>query len=347
MRLSLVFWETTKSCNLECSHCRASATSSRAPEELTTVEAKAFIKNLSTFSKPVLVFSGGEPLIREDIFELCRYTYDAGLKPAIATNATLISYNVAKRLKASGVDIIAVSVYGSNARVHDGFCGESGAFEKTIKGIENAQKAGIKFQLNTTITKKNLQELKNLADFCIQRDACAYHVFFLVPTGRGKYLNGDRISPDEYETAFNDIYDMQMKLSLSIKVTCAPHYYRVMAQRNVKRNVSIVNPAQGRQSGKGCLAGTGVCFVSHNGGIFGCGYLTIEAGNLRKQNFKEIWFESELLNILRDEAKLVGKCGFCEFKSVCGGCRARAYAATNNYLEEEPECLYQPLNVKY
>lgn len=285
--------------------------------------------------------------MREDIYELARYATDSGLKTALATNATLISEEVAGRLKESGVKIVAVSVYGASAQTHDRFCGKAGAFEKTVRGIENVRKAGIDFQINTTITKKNLSELEAMADFSLEQGAVAYHIFFLVPTGRGKSIQGDEISPQEYEEAFNCIYDLRLNSPLRIKVTCAPHYYRVLRQRIAKEKGELSFDIDGFSAlTKGCLAGQSVCFISHEGEVFGCGYLAIPAGDLKEQDFKSIWFESELFKILRDDSKLEGKCAVCEFKKVCGGCRARAYAATGDYLEEEPSCVYQPLTVK-
>lgn len=346
-RLRLIFWETTRACNLECPHCRAQAEGRRSPLDLKTSEAKRFIEQVASFSKPILVFSGGEPLLREDIYELARYATDLGLKATLATNATLITKDVASRLKESGIRIVAVSIYGSSAQAHDRFCGEIGAFEGTLIGMENLKNAGIALQINTTITKKNLGELEAIGDFALKQDAVAYHIFFLVPTGRGKCLEGDEMSPWGYEEAFNRLYDLQLHFPIRIKATCAPHYYRVMHQRFCEGGQGRALPTfAAERATKGCLAGQGVCFVSHKGEVFGCGYLPIAAGDLRKNDFKSIWFESELFNILRDDSKLQGRCGACEFKKLCGGCRARAYAATGNYLEEEPECLYQPLTVR-
>ncbi|MCQ9205874.1 MAG: radical SAM protein [Omnitrophica bacterium] len=332
---------------MRCPHCRAQAEATRSPQELTGDEAKRFMREISAFAKPRLVFSGGEPLVREDIYELIAYASGLGLRPAVATNATMITKEVAQRLKKVKVEVAAVSIYGSNSSVHDEFCGHSGAFKATHLGIKNIKKAGISLQINTTLTKRNLSELEAMADFAHTQGASAYHVFFLVPTGRGRYLKGDSISPGEYEEAFNRLYELQMSSSLSIKVTCAPHYYRVFRQKEAQQhNKGLFRKDFHPRMTKGCLTGQGVCFVSHKGEVFGCGYLDILAGDLRKQDFRKIWFESELFKSLRDDSQLLGKCAICEFKKVCGGCRARAYAATANYLEEEPECLYQPLTEK-
>lgn len=360
--LRLLFWETTRACNLECPHCRAQAQKSRSPHELSTLEAKRFIDQLSALAKPILVFSGGEALVRDDIYELIGYARQRGLKATLATNAALIDRDSAKRLKESGILLAAVSVYGSNAETHDSFCGASGAFARTLSGIENIKSAGIKLQINTTITRKNLSELENIGALALGLGALSYHIFFLVPVGRGLAIEGDEISPLEYEEAFNRLYDFQLKFPLHIKPTCAPHYYRILRQRLSKEGNSQMlerglshgmshgcsADSQGFGSGgfkaitKGCLAGQGVCFVSYKGEVFGCGYLPLAAGDLRKQDFREIWLESELFKSLRDDSRLSGKCGICEFKKVCGGCRARGYWATGDYLSQEPYCVYEP-----
>lgn len=344
MNPRLVFWETTRSCNLGCPHCRASAQDERSPQELSTAEGKRFLDEVASVSKPILVFSGGEPLLREDIFELSEYATSLGVKTAIATNATLVDEAAAKRLKESGIKIAAVSIYGPDRDSHNAFIGKPGVFKETVRGLNKLKDADIPIQINTTITKKNLDQLEALEKFALDCGACSYHVFFLVPTGRGKSMEGDDITPKEYEEAFNRLYDIQSGSSLRIKATCAPHYYRVLLERSSNK---IKKPSSSFGAiTKGCLAGQSVCFVSHKGGVFGCGYLPIAAGDLRKDDFKKIWASSELFNELRDDSKLQGKCGICEFKRVCSGCRARAYAATGNYLEEEPECVYQPLTGK-
>src|SRR3990167_2834934 len=232
--LRLIFWETTRACNLECPHCRASAVKNRPPEELSTQEAKRFIDSAASFSKPILVFSGGEALLREDIFELIEYASGAGLKPTLASNASLITPDTAARLKQSGTRLIAVSLYGSNAQAPDDFCGQKGAFEKSLQGIRNLKAAGLSLQINTTITRKNLGELEAIGKLALDIGALSYHIFFLVPVGRGLGMEGDEITPREYEDAFNRLYDFKSKFPIHIKPTCAPHYYRVARQREKK-----------------------------------------------------------------------------------------------------------------
>lgn len=342
MDLRLIFWETTRACNLECPHCRASAQNKRSAEELTTQEAKRFIKEAASFAKPIIVFSGGEALLRDDIYELIRYADESGLKPALATNASLVTEDAAGRLRKSGVKMIAVSVYGASAAAHDSFCGQGGAFEKTLAGIKRIKDVGLPLQINTTITKRNLAEIEEIGALSLAQGAVSYHIFFLVPVGRGKAIEGDEITAEEYETSFNRLYDFKSNSPLHIKATCAPHYYRVARQRDAKDNLHQYSPAFHEMT-KGCLAGQGVCFVSYKGEVFGCGYLPVKAGDLRKEDFKTVWFESELFKTLRDDSKLKGRCGVCEFKKACGGCRARAYSAAGDYLSEEPYCAYQPL----
>lgn len=342
--LRLIFWETTKKCNLKCAHCRASAEQKSSPSELTTRESKRFISQVAAFAKPILVFSGGEPFIREDIFELLQYADEFGLRTGIATNATMITGPVAAKLKKSRIGIVAISIYGPDAESHDTFCSNEGTFKRAMEGISNLKEKGIPFQINTTITKQNIKHLEAMADFAVKHGAGAYHVFFLVPTGRGRYIKGDEISPYEYESAFNRLYDLQSVFSLHIKATCAPHYYRVSKQRCAQEGCEML-PGY-NSSTKGCLAGQEVCFLSDKGEVFGCGYLPISVGNIKERNFEEIWSDSFLFSMMRDESKLEGKCGVCEYKHVCGGCRARAYASTGNYLGEEPECVYQPSRLR-
>ena len=357
----LIFWETTRACNLACPHCRASAIKSRLPEELTTQEAKEFINSAASFSKSIFVFSGGEALLRDDIFELIRYANNAGLTCTLATNGSLITLEIAHQLKENGIRLAAVSIYGPDSDAHDSFCGQKGAFERSVAGIQNLKSAGVALQINTTITKRNLSELEAIGRFALEQGAVSYHVFFLVPVGRGKAIEGDEITPQEYEDAFNRLYDFKSRFPLPIKPTCAPHYYRLMRQRDANRREYVSQKSEnnlnsGELSGKnkqpfhemtkGCLAGQGVCFVSYKGEVFGCGYLPVKAGDLRQQDFKTIWDESELFKTLRDDTTLRDKCGICEFKKVCGGCRARAFAAYGDYLKEEPYCVYEPISKK-
>lgn len=339
----LIAWELTGACNLECVHCRASATKEPDPNELSTEEAKRFIDDVANFAKPVIILTGGEPLIRDDIYEIAQYGSDRGMRMVMATNGMLITQDVAHRLKSRGIQRVSISIDGASAKTHDDFRGMSGAFDGALKGISALKEAGVGLQINTTITRRNLDEMPKILDLALELGAEALHIFMLVPTGRGEILRNEEIPPEEYERALNWFYDVQKETPIQLKATCAPHYFRIMYQR-AKQEGTPIDMGKGGFGAmtRGCLGGTGFCFVSKVGEIYPCGYLPALAGNIREQPFEEIWRDSKVFNDLRDVDKLKGKCGRCEYKRVCGGCRARAYAKTGDYLVEEPYCVYRP-----
>ncbi len=353
----LIAWELTGSCNLKCVHCRASAVKDRDPDELTTQEIRSTIDNIASFSSPILILTGGEPLVREDVFEIARYGTEKGLRVVVGTNATLITPEVAGKLLDAGVKRISVSIDGSTPDAHDKFRGLSGAFENTLAGAKAAQEAGLDFQVNTTVTKRNVHDVQAIHDLAIEFGAVAHHIFLLVPTGRGEDLKDEEISPEEYEKVLNWMYDMQKKadgrapssghVQVFMKATCAPHFFRVMDQRSKEEGIEVTADGAGLNARTGgCLGGTGFCFISRTGDVNPCGYLPVSAGNIREQSFREIWEDSVLFKDLRDPRKLKGKCGKCEYKVACGGCRARAFAKYGDYLEAEPYCMYKPAGWK-
>jgi len=345
-RLNLVAWEITRSCNLKCSHCRASAVDSRSPDELSTSDCHRLIDEISRVGKPVLILTGGEPLVRADVFDIARYGVAGGLRVVMGSNGTLIDDKTARELKGIPVTRIAVSLDFPEPALQDKFRGMSGAFEMAISGIEAIRRAGIELQINSTLTKQNIGYLDQLLRLAIELKAVAFHPFFLVPTGRGKGLQEDELTAEEYELALNWIYDRQIELGdrIFFKPTDAPHYLRVMKQR--QRNGATAPARSGANPAhtmtRGCLAGTGFCFISHTGSVQGCGYLDIAAGNVKERPFGEIWERSDLFSSLRDLSRLKGKCGACEYKRICGGCRARAFETTGDFLEAEPYCQYRP-----
>lgn len=377
----LIFWETTAGCNLECIHCRRITVADQlVPQDLTTEESFRLIDEIAAFARPIFVLSGGEPLFRPDIFDIARYASDADLIVALATNGTLIDANVARKIRDSGVRRVSISFDGADASTHDIFRG-SGAFDRAIEGARYLTEAGVPFQINTTVAKHNSHQMDDTLALAHRTGAQALHLFLLVPVGCGVEIADDQqISANEYEDILNWMYDAEMQQTIELKATCAPHYFRIVRQRQAEeRRLGIIrerpqsmhrqDSAGGSRSGgnghpssghpgahpsersvmnaatKGCLAGTGVCFVSHRGEIFPCGYLPVEAGNIREQSFQQIWEESQLFQELRDPDLLEGKCGLCEFKNVCGGCRARAYGMTHEYLGEEPFCTYVPRSI--
>lgn len=340
----LIAWELTNACNLACRHCRASAIKCPGSDELSTDEAKRFVDEIAAF-KPILILTGGEPLLRDDVYEIARYATDKGMRVVLGSNATLITPKVAEKLKNAGIQRVSVSIDGASRETHDAFRGEPGAFDTALRGIGILKKAGIGFQINTTITRRNIDEIPRIYDFAVDIGAAALHIFLLVPTGRGRDIEYEEIPPEEYERVLNWFYDKQKEAKIQLKATCAPHYFRIVRQRGKlegTRPQSVKSHGHGFAAmTKGCLGGTGFCFVSRIGDVYPCGYLPALAGNIREQPFSEIWQTSKVFNDLRDMAKLKGKCGRCEFRAVCGGCRARAYAATGDYLEEEPYCVYR------
>lgn len=356
----LIFWETTAGCNLRCIHCRRVTVANQlTPQDLTTAEAFQLIDQIVELGKPVFVLSGGEPLFRPDIFEIARYASDVGLPVALATNGTLVNAEVAAQIKASGVKRVSISFDGADAATHDAFRGLSGSFDAAVRGFQELRKIGLPVQINTTVANHNKTQLESMLQLAKDLDAVGLHLFLLVPVGCGVQIAEEQmISAREYEQVLNWLYDTeQSEPHLQLKATCAPHYFRVMRVRQAQDKRSGLDrslPAshdrqlnghphgQMHAATKGCLAGTGVCFVSHRGEIFPCGYLPIEAGHIRRQTFSDVWLNSPLFAELRNPDILEGKCGICQFKSLCSGCRARAYGITGNYLAEEPFCSYQP-----
>ncbi|MGZ4815087.1 MAG: radical SAM protein [Terriglobales bacterium] len=382
----LIFWEVTKGCNLRCIHCRATATELSSPTDLATARAIDIIKQISDFANPILVLSGGEPLYRHDIFELAHFATDRGLRVALATNGTLVTKQVARRIVESGVKRVSISLDGADSLTHDTFRGIPGAFDAAIYGMKNLQELGMSVQINMTIAKHNAKQLPGVLELARRLGADALHTFLLVPVGCGVDIAAEQmVSPQEYEQMLNWFYDQSKTGDIELKATCAPHYFRVVRQRRAAErreavaagtmtyggvkpaigpdemampgsNAVVIKPKghhTGHPSGhpgdpemnamtKGCLAGTGVCFISHEGEVFPCGYLPVLAGDLRKKKFAEIWNDSVVFEQLRDTNNLKGKCGCCEFRNVCMGCRARAFAATGDMLDPEPFCVYEP-----
>ena len=343
--LRLLFWETTTGCNLECMHCRRLNVSRQlAKNDLTTKEGLAFIDALTTTEKPILVLSGGEPLMRSDIFELAAHAIECGLTVALATNGTLVTKKIAGKIKNVGIDRVSISIDGKSAKTHDGFRKLPGSFDRALEGIAHLRAQDVPVQINSTVAKHNDDQLSGIYDLAISVGAMALHLFMLVPVGCGMQIADEiMLSAERQEEILNWFYDRSKTKTLQMKATCAPHYYRIMRQRAQAEGTKIDRSIHGMAAvTKGCLAGTSVCFVSHKGQVFPCGYLPLEVGNVKNQPFEEIWEKASLFETLRRPELLKGKCGVCEYIKVCGGCRARAYGKVGDVLEEEPYCIYQP-----
>lgn len=360
--LRLVFWETTKACNLSCRHCRAVPQTTIGPNEFSTREALGLIDQIAEIAKPVLVLSGGEPLFRPDLFDIGAYGVERGFRMALGTNGTLITEKLAKRIAETGFARVAISLDGADPETHDRFRGQPGAYARAMLGISRLREAGVSVQINSTIAKHNVAEVSQILDTALGVGADALHLFMLVPVGCGLEIAPSEMLPaDEYERVLHWFDDQSKTCSIDLKATCAPHYYRIRAQRleedrqrgdttthfiapGTKANAAPAFTGGQHLSAmtRGCLAGTSVCFVSNEGEVYPCGYLPVSAGSVRHERFADIWRGSEVFRLLRDPNALEGKCHDCRYQVLCGGCRARAYAATGSFLAEEPFCTYRP-----
>lgn len=342
--LRLVAWEITRNCNLNCVHCRAAATMGPYDGELDTKACLTLLDQIAESGQPIVILTGGEPLLRPDIFEVASYGTSKGLRMVMAVNGTLVTPETAAKMAESGIKRISISIDGATKEVHDNFRGVPGAFEGAMNGIGLAREAGIEFQVNTTITQRNLDQIPSILKLAEDLGAAALHIFLLVPTGRGKYIANEGIDAETYEKTLNWFYDQREKTKLQLKATCAPHYYRILRQRAKEEGKTVTFDSHGLDAvTRGCLGGTGFCFVSHTGIVQPCGFLDLNSGDVTRDSFVNIWKNSEVFNNLRNYSLYTGKCGACEYKRVCGGCRARAYEATDgDYLSEEPLCSYIP-----
>jgi len=339
----LIAWEVTRSCNLACKHCRAEAHEEPYPGELSTEEAKALIDTFPEVGNPIIIFTGGDPMMRKDVYELVAYATDKGLRCVMSPNGTLITPETAKQMKESGVQRCSISIDGPSAAFHDKFRGVLGAFDQSMRGIQYLKDAGIEFQVNTTVTRENLPYFKDIFNLCEAIGAVAWHIFLLVPTGRAAQMGAEVITAEEYEEVLNWFYDFRKTTNMHLKATCAPHYYRIMRQRAKKEGIPVTPENFGMDAfTRGCLGGTGFCFISHVGQVQPCGYLELDCGNIKKTPFPEIWRTSEQFRQFRTKEEYDGKCGVCEYHNVCGGCRARGYSMSGDHMAEEPLCSYTP-----
>ncbi len=328
------------------------------------------ISSMPELGRPILVFSGGEPLMRPDLFELAEHARGVGLPIALATNGTIMNEAVAQKIIDVGFQRISMSFDGPDAATHDGFRKIDGAFDSSVAAFRLLKSMGMSLQINTTVARHNYLKLDAMYQLAIDLGADALHIFMLVPVGCGMELTEEiMLKPEEYEKAMHWIYDRSLEGKLHLKATCAPHYFRIMHQRQRESGQKLpvsahphksMGPQGGAPKGhpgghpggdmsamtKGCLAGQAVCFVSHEGEVFPCGYLPVTSGNVKTTPLPTIWRDSKIFGEIRDDSKLEGKCGLCEYKRVCMGCRARAYAETQSYLAEEPNCEYVPLRLR-
>lgn len=343
----IVIWEVTRACALQCLHCRAEAQYQADPRQLTFEEGKKLIDQIAEMDRPLFVFTGGDPLMRPDLYELARYAIDerklpVSMTPSATPRVTLEAIHQAKEV---GLSRWAFSLDGSNAEIHDHFRGTKGSYDLTMKGIEHLKQLQIPIQVNTTVSKYNLEDLPAIAGKVKEMGAVLWSVFFLVPTGRG--MQKDMISAEEHEEVMKWLTVVQRTMPYGVKTTEAPHYRRVFLQEEKKRGQNQGEAAAKRvdllgRAPKGVNDGNGFVFISHIGDVYPSGFLPVVCGNVRERPIADIYRNSPVMRQLRDKSQLKGKCGVCEFNRICGGSRARAYAVTGDYLESDPYCIYLP-----
>ena len=311
-----------------CDHCYREA-GCKAEEELSTAEAKTLLEQIDKAGFKIMIFSGGEPLTRPDILELVEYATSLGLRSVFGTNGTLITLEMAQKLKNAGAMGMGISLDSMDKKKHNEFRKFEGAWEGAVQGMRNCRAVGLPFQIHTTVMDWNNHELEAITDFAVAEGAVAHHFFFLVPTGRAKTIEAESLRAEQYEETLTRIMKKQTEVDIELKPTCAPQFMRIAAQMGVKTRFR-----------RGCLAGTAYCIISPRGKVQPCAYLNMELGDVRETPFDEIWKNNEVLNTLRT-LEYKGGCGECNFKKACGGCRARAaYYHDGDYMAEEPWCLY-------
>ncbi|MBF0386386.1 MAG: radical SAM protein [Candidatus Omnitrophica bacterium] len=322
----IISWNITKACQLKCRHCYRDAGTKEA-DELTTAEGKDLIEQIALAGFKILIISGGEPLMRKDVYELIAHAKDHGLRPVLGTNGIMIDTSVARRLKAAGLTRAGISLDSTNEAVHDDFRQDAGSWQGSLAGMKACVAEGLDFQIHTTVTTYNYQDVEKITDLAVSLGAKAHHIFFLVPTGRGKDLAAV-IPSSEYQLLLKKIMQKQLTVPIELKPVCAPQFVPLAHDLH-----------QPTRFTRGCLAGVSYCCILPNGDVHPCPYFPIKVGNVRNQKFSLMWRDHALFKELRS-GEYNGNCGGCQHKSSCGGCRARAYAQTGNYMDFDPECIY-------
>ncbi len=337
----IMFWELTQACDLACKHCRACAQPERDPLELSTIEGERLLVEARDMGTPLVVLTGGDPAKRPDLVHLVRFGRQLGLRMALTPSATpLVTPELLRELVDAGLSRLAVSLDGVRRGQHDAFRGVQGSYGHTLSILREAHALGLTTQVNTTLTAYNEHDLDRLADLLTKFEIELWSVFLLVPTGRGQDLSG--LEPHAVEAQLEKLADISERVPFDIKTTAAPHFRRVLLQRKTRKS-AVVGLADGiGRAPRGVNDGQGVVFVSHRGEIFPSGFLPISCGSVRSDRLGEVYRNHPLMRSLRDPDALQGKCGRCEFRRVCGGSRARAYAVHGDPLAEEPSCAYQP-----
>jgi len=350
----LVIWETTRACELACHHCRADAINKRHPDELDVEEGKTLLNAIQDMGTPIVVLTGGDPIQREDLEELIAHGKSLGLRMGtIPAGTPRLTHERIRSLKKAGVDQVAFSIDGPTPEKHDEFRRVEGSFAMTIQGARWTREEGIPLQINTVFSRWNYDDFDALAELVESLGIVFWEVFFLIPTGRGRVLEG--CTAEQFEKLFEKLYALSKRAPFVVKVTEAQHYRRYVLQQEADTSSGPPrHPGTGREirasrhpagaigrSSRVVNAGKGFCFVDHVGKICPSGFLPIAAGDVRKDDIAEVYRHSTLFRELRNPVMLKGKCGRCEFRDVCGGSRSRAHALTGDYLAEETFCVLE------
>ncbi|MGA7826702.1 MAG: radical SAM protein [Geobacteraceae bacterium] len=344
-----IAWEVTQKCNLKCVHCRCSSDEASSEGDFSTEEGKKLLTEIAEFSKPVVVLSGGEPLMRKDIFELADFGSSLGLRMCMATNGALVDDEICRKMREVDIKMVSLSLDGSSAAIHDDFRQCPGAFDGVIRAAETFRRNGQKFLINSSFTKRNQADIPKVFHLAKSLGATAWYMFMIVPTGRGEEIMSELISKEDYEDILEWHYQQEKdEDAILMRPTCAPHYYRVAPQRAKAEGITFERRSLSFSTGggKGCIAAQSICLIDCFGNVKPCSYFPRVAGNVKETPFRYIWENSSLFNELRDFKSYKGKCGECEFLNVCGGCRARADAVNGDYMAEEPFCNYVPVKLR-
>jgi radical SAM protein with 4Fe4S-binding SPASM domain len=334
---AIVVWETTQACDLKCVHCRVNSRPHRHPLELSTAEAFHLVDQIAKMKVPEFVLTGGDPLKRADLLPIVQYATQHGVPTALTPSITpLLVRQAIFDLKQSGLVRIAVSLDGSTPQLHDAFRAVSGAYKRSIEAIGWCHEARLPVQVNTTVSRRNLADLDNIIELLIKQRVSIWNLFFLVPNGRAQ-LN-DLLTGDEHEQVFAKLYEASRQAKFQVKTTEGQHYRRFVLQQEKGGDTGKAQ----RGASQNLSEGNGFVYVSHTGEVYPSGFMPLSAGNILWEPLSEIYSNSQLFRSLHDSSQLRGKCGHCEFRDVCGGSRARAYAMSHDILAEEPRCAYVP-----
>ncbi|MFQ5883962.1 MAG: radical SAM protein [Thermoplasmata archaeon] len=322
-------WNVTNKCNLFCEHCYREA-GRESENELSTQEGLSLLDEIAKAGFKLMVFSGGEPFMREDILELTRHAASIGLRPVYGSNGTLLTLDMAKSIKKAGGASVAISLHMMDSERMDEFCGLPNTFEKSIQAMKNCAEAGLAFQVNTTVFDRNIEEIEQICELAKKIGAKSHHVLFLVPTGRAENIEDETLREVRYERLIRKLLKKRKEMDFEIKPTCAPQFMRIAEQLHMDMN----------KYSRGCLAGISYCSIIPNGDVWPCPYLPLRVGNVRETPFSEMWMKNPIFRRLRT-MEYSGQCGRCEFAQTCGGCRARAYFYFDDYMAHEPWCSYK------